>query len=276
MANNRPVSYLQTDSRWSKIKYATQYESATIGGSGCGPTAMAMAIATWVDSSVTPVTLCKWSMEHGYKATGSGTYHSYFVPQAKAYGLDCYRVNTTSIQYMTASAAIPYHKEAHKAVDEGHLVICLMGKGNWTRGGHYILWYDNDGDYVLINDPASRKSARERNTFSLLKQQVRFYWVIKVPQEVISMTNSEVKKLIQQEAAKVAAQTLASYFSTRNAADVSSWAKEAWDKAKSIEGIDGKKIFDGSSPSGYITREQTAIVLHRLGLLDEEAIKELK
>lgn len=272
MANNRPVKYLQTDSRWKSIPYTTKYESATIGGSGCGPTAMAMAIATWVNSSVTPVTTCKWASDHGYKATGAGTYHSYFVPQAKAYGLECYRVNTTSIQYLAQTTAAPYHKAAHDAVDEGNLVICLMGKGNWTRGGHYILWYDNDGDDVLINDPASTKTTRERNKFSLLKSQVRFYWVIKVPQEVISMTNSEVKKLIKQEVAaqakSVADAAIADYFAKMKKADTSSWAESAWEKAESKKGTDGKTIFDGTNPGANITREQTAVVLDRLGLLD--------
>ena len=185
--NNKPVSYLQTDSRWASWPYSNKDENTNIAKSGCGPTAMAMVIATWVDSSVTPVTTCQWALSHGYKATGNGTYHSYFVPQAAAYGLECYRVNTSSIAYMSTSNANKYHQEAHDAVDEGHLVICLMGKGNWTSGGHYILWYSNDGDDVLINDPNSTKSTRVRNKWSLLKSQVRYYWVVKVPEEVISM-----------------------------------------------------------------------------------------
>ena len=37
--NKRPVSYLQTDSRWAKKPYRVPGESSTIGDSGCGPTA---------------------------------------------------------------------------------------------------------------------------------------------------------------------------------------------------------------------------------------------
>ena len=85
--NNKPVSYLQTDSRWARWPYSNSNEDTDIAESGCGTTAMAMVIATWKDPSVTPVTTSKWSLEHGYKATGNGTYHSYFVPQAKAYGI---------------------------------------------------------------------------------------------------------------------------------------------------------------------------------------------
>ena len=36
--NPQPVSYLQTDKQWATLAYAVRGESATIGGSGCGPT----------------------------------------------------------------------------------------------------------------------------------------------------------------------------------------------------------------------------------------------
>ena len=253
--NNKPVSYLQSDSKWGSWPYSNKDENTTIARSGCGPTAMAMVIATWVDPSVTPLDTCKWALSKGYKATGNGTYHSYFVPQAKAYGLVCERVNTTSLTYMKASDANVIHQKAHDYVEDGHMVICLMGKGNWTTGGHYILWYSNDGDDVLINDPASTKANRVRNKWSLLKSLVRYYWVVKVPKEVISMTNSEVEKLIEEKIAASVAK------SDSIPGDV---FKDAWFSACK------KGIFDGSRPHGHLTREQAAIVLGRIGLFEIE------
>ena len=253
--NEKPVSYLQTDSRWAKWPYSNYNENTNIGASGCGPTAMAMVIATWVDPSVTPVTTCQWSLDNGYKATGNGTYQSYFVPQAAAYGLECYRVNTSSLQYMSSANAAKYHQEAHDAVDEGHLVICLMGKGLWTSSGHFILWYSNDGDDVLINDPASTKAARLRNTFAKLKSEVRYYWVVKVPEEVVSMTNSEVTKLINE--------SVSAALSGQLGTEPSSYARDGWFSACM------KGCFDGSNPKKYITREQTAVVLNRLGVFPQ-------
>ena len=264
--NNKPVYYMQTDPKWSKIQYANKGESATIGGSRCGPTCMAMIIAEWVDPSVTPVTTCAWAKSHGYKATGNGTYHSYFVPQAKVYGLECERVNTTSVVYMKASDANKVHQAAHDAVDEGHLVICLMGKGNWTSGGHYILWYSNDGDDVLINDSASTKATRARNTFNLLKSQVRFYWIVKVPKEVIRMTNSELKAYVDQAVEKAVKENTDSIVDARIKAILngegnvpSDWAKDFWYSACKAG------LMDGTRPTGYITREQEATILTASG-----------
>ncbi len=45
--------------------------------------------------------------------------------------------------------------------------------------------------------------------------------------------------------------------------EVSSWAKESWKKATE------KKIIDGTNPKGNLTREQLAVILDRVGLLDK-------
>ena len=77
----KPVSYLQTDSRWKNKSYAVSGESSTIGSAGCGPSCAAMVLAEFVDPKITPVETCKWSLDHGYKALKQGTYHSYFKAQ---------------------------------------------------------------------------------------------------------------------------------------------------------------------------------------------------
>ena len=46
------------------------------------------------------------------------------------------------------------------------------------------------------------------------------------------------------------------------------WAKTAWEKAKKKTGKDGKPILDGTRPRDTLTRQELAVVLDRLGLLD--------
>ena len=87
--NKRPVSYLQTDGRWRDKPYRVTGEKSTIGSAGCGPSCAAMVISTLTGKTVTPVDTCDWSIRHGYKALNQGTYYSYFVPQLKAYGIQC-------------------------------------------------------------------------------------------------------------------------------------------------------------------------------------------
>lgn len=266
--NNKPVTYLQTDSRWAKWPYSNKDEDTDIAESGCGPTSAAIVIATWKDSSVTPVTTSQWSLNHGYKATGNGTYHSYFVPQMKVYGIDCERVNTSSLQYYSSSQAKPYHDKALNAVKEGHMVICLMGRGVWTRGGHYIVWYSvDDSNNVYISDPASTKANRLKNKLSTLQNEVRYYWICKVPKEVISMTNSEVTALIKTEVANAVKSSVAGQVTTGinnflhslTGSEPDTWAAQQWYSACQAG------LFDGSNPKMYLTREQLAIIEARKG-----------
>lgn len=193
--NKQPVSYLQTDPRWGRLDYSAPREKTTIRASGCGPTAMAMVLATWADPKVTPETECAWALRHGYKAPHSGTYYGYFPPAAKRYGLTCYRVNGSNIYGNDRSA---YHAQAKDALDRGDLVIACMGKGNWTSSGHYVLVYGIQVDTIYINDPASTLARRTRGSYDLFKQQVKYYWVIERPEHMKEDDDMDINKLLNE------------------------------------------------------------------------------
>ena len=184
---NKPISYLQTDSKWKNHNYSAKGERKTIGTSGCGPTAAAMVIATLKDKSVTPVTTAEWSMVHGYKALNQGTFYTYFVPQMSAYGITCKRLNMSNLYGCSSSTA---HTEALNALKNGNWVIACMGKGNWTSSGHFILLYGYENGYVYINDPASTSATRVKNTWSLFAKQVKYMWSISVPDSYKKSTSS--------------------------------------------------------------------------------------
>ena len=195
--NKQPVSYLQTDPRWANVSYSARGESTTIGRAGCGPTAMAMVLATWADPAVNPKTECMWALANGYKYPNQGTAYSYFVPAAKRYGLECRQITPG---YIYGNANSPYHAQAKQALDNGDFVIACMGKGTWTRSGHYVLVWGIEGNIVYINDPASQKLLRTRGNYLVFKQQVKHYWIIKRPQSkkvTYSKVNYKVKILDQ-------------------------------------------------------------------------------
>lgn len=179
--NKQPVSYLQTDPRWGSLDYSAKGEKTTIRASGCGPTAMAMVLATWADPAVNPKTECAWALRHGFKALHRGTYYGYFPPAANRYGLTCYQVNGSNLYGNDRSA---YHAQAKDALDRGDLVIACMGKGTWTSSGHYVLAWKIDGNVIYINDPASTKAHRIRGDYAVFKRQVKYYWVIERPKNI--------------------------------------------------------------------------------------------
>lgn len=173
--NKQPVYYMQTDSRWKSVDYSVKGESTNIGESGCGPTCAAMLIETLTGKTFTPVDACRWALNKGYKALKQGTYYSYFVPQFKAYNIACERLNTASI-YNDPKSAV--HAKALELMKQGYYIIACMGKGTWTKSGHYIVaWWEEDG-FVRINDPASKAATRLNGMLSTFQNEVKYYWAV--------------------------------------------------------------------------------------------------
>ena len=254
---SQPVSYLQTDSRWGGLDYSAPGEKTTIAASGCGPTAMAMVLATWADKTVTPKTECAWALSHGYKAPHQGTYYGYFEPAGKRYGLKVTRLNWTNLY---GNATSDYHAQVKDALGRGDLVIACMGKGLWTSSGHYVLVWKVEGNMVFINDPASTRASRTRGDWNLFRQQVKYYWVIEKPQgKEDNMEGYEiVKALTDQEAYEllVKAQRHARTLPEADWSQTEGW----WQKAE--EG----KILSGG-PEAFAKRSEVAAILGRLGLI---------
>lgn len=177
----RPVDYKQNDKRWGDLLYAVDGEKSTIKSAGCGPTALANVLAAIVSTYIDPVTLASWARMKNYKVKNSGTSYSFFVPCAAAYGVKVRRINTANIYGNVNS---PYHAQILSELMEGNWVIACMGKGNWTSSGHYITVYAYEHGKVYINDPASTKANRACNTWELFKSQVKYYWVVEVPENI--------------------------------------------------------------------------------------------
>lgn len=172
--NKKPVSYLQTDARWKNKPYRVKGENSTIGDSGCGPTAAAMLLSTLTGKTITPEDTCKWSVDHGYKALGNGTYYAYFAPQFAAYGIKCWQLNWVNAYHNAKATSFD---ETVKYLKQGYYAIALMKKGTWTGGGHFVvLWWADDK--VRINDPASTKDNRVNGDPATFKNEAAYFWIV--------------------------------------------------------------------------------------------------
>ena len=165
---------MQTDGRWRDKPYRVTGEKSTIGSAGCGPTCAAMVIATLTGKTVTPVDTCDWSIRHGYKALNQGTYYSYFVPQLKAYGIQCKQMLGSRILNQPQH---PIHEQVKQYLSQGYYVIALMGPGTWTKSGHFVLVWDWDSK-VRICDPASTRAERLNGDPDTFRREVRNYWLV--------------------------------------------------------------------------------------------------
>lgn len=256
--NKQPVSYLQTDPKWAGLDYSAHGEKTTIGASGCGPTAMAMVLATWADPNVNPKTECAWALAHGYKAPRQGTYYGYFVPAAARYGLKARQLSWTNIYGNSKS---PLHEEARKAVEAGHLVIACMGKGLWTSSGHYVLVWKIQGGIVYINDPASTRSVRTQGDYNLFKTQVKYYWVIEKPVSNLD-TDKEEDDMTKEDVIKIMEEQKTVYDTIEEVPD---WAKDTIYKLIDLDLLQG----EGEGKLG-LTYDLTRVLVinDRAGLYD--------
>lgn len=252
---DKPVSYFQTDRRWAANDYSAPGESTTIAKSGCGPTSMAMVLASWADAKVTPETECAWALEHGYKAAHQGTYYSYFVPAGKRYGLTVERINTVNIYGQTTSAALAAHDKAAAALANGDLVIACMGVGNWTTSGHYVLCWKLSGNTIYINDPASTRKTRTEGDYALFKTQVKYYWIVRHPD-----AQKEDNDMMTQEQFNQMADKYICGLADKPPAE---WSEDARKWAEQLGIIQG----DSQGRMQYkapCTREQMVVFLKRL------------
>ena len=177
----KPVDYKQYDTKWGSLSYAVDGESSTIKSAGCGPTALANVLAAIVSPYIDPITCASWARMKGYKVYKSGTSYNYPAAQAAVYGVNVRRLNTSNVYGKTNNAV---HNQVMEQLQKGNWIIACMGKGNWTSSGHFIVVYGLKDGKVYINDPASTKANRACNTWELFKSQVKYYWVVEVPDKI--------------------------------------------------------------------------------------------
>lgn len=150
------VYYNQTDARWGNKLYG---KSGTIGEEGCGPTALAIAVASLTNQQVTPYDVAQWSVKNGYRCEGNGSYHSLIPNGGEHYGLKVTGIGNNS-------------KKLVEALQEGKLVIAIMTKGHFTSSGHFIVLrgVTEEGN-ILVADPASVKRSNQEWALGIITNE---------------------------------------------------------------------------------------------------------
>ncbi len=116
--------YNQGDDRWGDYLYGG---ADPIRYYGCGPTVAAMLVNAFTNEAVTPKEMADWCSENRCHAPQSGSYHSIFNKTLPAFGLQ------------VESAAGADYDTAAELLRTGHVLVALMGKGEFTNGGHFII-----------------------------------------------------------------------------------------------------------------------------------------
>ena len=131
--------YSQVDNRWKNNIYTSiGNNTQTIGSSGCGPTSAAMVVSS-IRGTITPNTMADLFVANGYRSANNGTYWSAFRYVADKWNIEY--TETNDIQ------------KAVQLIEDKNYVICSVGNGLFTTGGHFIVLIGVDGNYIKVYDP---------------------------------------------------------------------------------------------------------------------------
>ena len=152
---------LQWDQRWGYHQYAGE----VMGLSGCGPTALSMvAIFMTGDITKNPCWVADFASQNGYAVDGSGTAWSLMLEGAQQIGL--------------SSKEIPVERgRIENNLQAGNPIIALMGPGDFTSSGHFIVLTGMQDGRLKINDPNSRKHSEKTWDVNQVLEQTRAAWV---------------------------------------------------------------------------------------------------
>lgn len=152
--------FMQWDMRWGYEEYA----GSLMGLSGCGPVCLSMvAVYLRGDISLDPLYVATFAEENGYAENGNGTKWTLMSKGAEELGL--------------RSRELPLHKQTMiDELDSGKPIICIMGAGDFTSLGHFIVITDYSDEGFSVLDPNSVSRSQQKWTYERIESQIRNLW----------------------------------------------------------------------------------------------------
>lgn len=158
--------FLQWDERWGYQEYGSDMLAIT----GCGPTCLSMVYCGLTGrTDKSPLEIANFSEAQGYYSDGVGTAWTLMSQGAVQLGLNVQEIP------LTAQLIIDQ-------LNAGHPVICIMGPGDFTDNGHYIvLLRVNEDGSIAVNDPNSPKNSEKSWDLERLMGQMENLWAYSLP-----------------------------------------------------------------------------------------------
>lgn len=151
----------QWDVRWG----STVYSSTAFALTGCCPTSLSMVYQGLTGKGdLSPYDMGQRAREGGYETEFDGTDQTFLVAEAPSLGLSCEQIAVDADALRTA-------------LEAGKVVICNVGPGDFTEGGHFfvITGLDDEGR-LAINDPYSaERSDRAWDVDQVISQTMGLY-----------------------------------------------------------------------------------------------------
>lgn len=153
--------FLQWDERWGYETYGSDFMALT----GCGPTCLSMVYCGLSgESRWNPLAVAAMAQEEGFYVAGAGSAWDLMREGAEKLGL--------------AVREIVYDETHILAALEEHIpIICVMGPGDFTTSGHFIVLtgVDEEGG-VRLCDPNSKINSEKVWDIKQIIPQIKNLW----------------------------------------------------------------------------------------------------
>ena len=153
--------FLQWDERWGYETYGSDFLAVT----GCGPTCLSMVTCGLTgDTQWNPYEVAKMAEDNGYYVDGSGSSWALMSSGAEKLGL-------------TVSSVIFDAEHICATLEAGQPIICVMGPGDFTNAGHFLVLtgVDKNGD-IILQDPNSVERTKQHWDVQKLMNQMKNLW----------------------------------------------------------------------------------------------------
>ena len=154
--------FLQWDTRWGYQLYGDDMTAIT----GCGPVCLSMAAYYLTgDDQYFPDRVITFAEENGYYSPGNGSSWTLISEGGKQLGFD--------VKELPLDKGTILH-----ALSKGKPVICVVGPGDFTTTGHFLVITGTENGQFKINDPNSIINSEKLWDYEQIKGQIKNLWSI--------------------------------------------------------------------------------------------------
>ena len=157
--------FLQWDQRWGYLPYGDAMAAIT----GCGPMCLSM-VGFYLTGSedYSPDKMLAFAEDNGYYASGYGSSWTLISEGAAKLGLKATELPLVKSRIL-------------KNLEAGNPVICVMGPGDFTTTGHFIVMVGCQDGMIQVNDPNSVENSQTLWRYEDIEGQIRNLWALQSP-----------------------------------------------------------------------------------------------
>lgn len=156
--------FMQWDKRWGYMEYSGDCVALT----GCGPVCLSMvAVYLTQDENMSPDKIVDFATLNGYSQRGCGSLWTLISEGGKKLGL--------KVEELPLVEHIIIEK-----LEQGIPIICVMGPGDFTTTGHFIVMTRYEKDKIWVNDPNSRANSQKGWEYDRIESQIKNLWALSI------------------------------------------------------------------------------------------------